>query len=146
MRVVLFLHLLGASVWAGGHLVLALSVLPRAWSRRDHAAVAAFEERFEPIGIPALVLQIVTGLWLAHRAVPSYADWFGFGSDRATLVGVKLVLLGLTAVLAVHARWKVVPDLDEERLGPLAAHIIAVTVLAVLFVYVGVSFRFGSLT
>lgn len=34
-RFVLILHVLAAAVWAGGHLVLALSVLPKAVAARD---------------------------------------------------------------------------------------------------------------
>jgi len=33
----LTLHVLGACVWTGGHLVLAVAVLPRAVARRDSA-------------------------------------------------------------------------------------------------------------
>lgn len=35
MRTLLFLHLLGAAIWVGGHLVLALGILPGALRRRD---------------------------------------------------------------------------------------------------------------
>ena len=36
MRALLLtLHILGACVWTGGHLVLAITVLPRALARRD---------------------------------------------------------------------------------------------------------------
>jgi uncharacterized membrane protein len=43
----LTLHVLGACVWAGGHLVLATTVLPRALVRRDARILRAFEEPFE---------------------------------------------------------------------------------------------------
>ena len=45
---------------------------------------------------------------------------------------------------ALHARLKLIPQLTDATLGTLAAHIIAVTVLAVLFVVAGVAFRFGG--
>ncbi|MBF3283866.1 copper transporter, partial [Pseudomonas aeruginosa] len=54
MRTLLFLHLLGAAIWVGGHLVLALGILPGALRRRDPQAIRAFEQVYERIGIPAL--------------------------------------------------------------------------------------------
>ena len=61
MRHLLFLHLLGASVWVGGHLVLLFSVLPGALRRRDVQPVRQFEQLYERVGIPALLVQIVSG-------------------------------------------------------------------------------------
>ncbi|HAV88360.1 MAG TPA: copper transporter, partial [Pseudomonas sp.] len=43
MRYLLFVHLLGASVWVGGHLVLLFSVLPGALRGRDPQPVRRFE-------------------------------------------------------------------------------------------------------
>lgn len=65
--IALVLHLLGATVWVGGHLVLLITVLPKALRDRNPHPVLEFEKPFERIGIPALVLQVITGLWLAHR-------------------------------------------------------------------------------
>ncbi|WKZ66749.1 MAG: hypothetical protein QY325_02230 [Flavobacteriales bacterium] len=39
----LILHLLGASIWVGGHLVLLLTVLPGALKARDAERILAFE-------------------------------------------------------------------------------------------------------
>ena len=74
--VVLSLHILGATVWAGGHLVLAVTILPEALREHRAATVSEFEQRFERIGLPALAVQIVTGLWLAEHLLGSPANWF----------------------------------------------------------------------
>jgi putative copper export protein len=140
----LTLHILGACVWTGGHLVLATTVLPRAIARRDARILRAFEEPFERIGIPALVVQVLTGLWLASQFAP-ISRWLAFGNALETRIGVKLVLLGLTVALALHARLRLIPRLDESDLRFLAAHIIAVTALAVALVVVGASFQTGVL-
>jgi len=58
---------------------------------------------------------------------------------------VKLVLLGLTVALALHARLRVIPRLDDSNLRTLAAHIVIVTALAVALVVVGTSFQTGGL-
>jgi len=141
---VVTLHVLGACVWAGGHLVLALTVLPRALARGDQRILRGFEEPFERIGIPALVVQVLTGVWLAGQLVPM-SRWLAFGSPLEVRVGVKLVLLALTVGLALHARLRLIPRLDDANLGLLAAHIVAVTTLAVALVVVGVSFQTGGL-
>ena len=145
MRALLLtLHILGACVWTGGHLVLATTVLPRALARRDSRILRAFEEPFERIGIPALIVQVLTGLWLASQFAPM-SRWLAFGNALETRIGVKLVLLGLTVALALHARLRLIPRLDESDLRFLAAHIIAVTALAVALVVVGASFQTGVL-
>lgn len=140
----LTLHVLGASIWAGGHLVLAITVLPRAIRARDPDIVSSFESGFELLGIPALLVQIITGFWLAQRLVPP-SQWLAFNTPLAAHIGAKIILLVLTIILAAHARLRIIPRLDAARLPLLAAHIIAVTVLAVAFVLLGVGLRTGGL-
>ena len=140
----LTLHILGACVWAGGHLVLALTVLPSALARRDPRILRAFEEPFEKIGIPALAVQVLTGIWLASRFVP-VSRWLAFGSALEVRIGAKLLLLGLTVVLALHARLRLIPRLDSSNLRLLVVHIIIVTAVAVALVIVGVDFRTNAL-
>lgn len=143
MRLLLFLHLLGASVWVGGHLILALKILPPAWRARDPAPIRAFEQRYEVLGIPALLLQVITGLWLANNWLPPSA-WFS-DNPLAALLRLKLGLLGLTLVLGAHARLRLIPRLSADNIGGLAVHILAITLTALTLVWVGVSMRFGSL-
>ncbi len=143
MRMLLFVHLLGASVWVGGHLVLLLSVLPGALRRRDVATVLAFERRYERVGLPALALQVVSGLWLASIWLPP-AAWLG-PSVPARLVQAKLALLGVTALLGIHARLRLIPQLTSQRLPALALHVLLLTLAAVALVWVGAGFRFGGL-
>jgi putative copper export protein len=138
----LTLHVLGACVWAGGHLILALTVLPSALARRDPRILRAFEEPFEKIGIPALVVQVLTGGWLASHFVP-VSRWLAFGSALEVRIGAKLLLLGLTVALALHARLRLIPRLDSSNLQSLAVHIAIVTAVAVALVIIGVDFRTG---
>jgi putative copper export protein len=142
-RLLVTLHLLGATVWVGGHLVLSLSVLPRALRARDPAIIREFETGFERLGIPALLVQIVTGLWLAYHWAPHVAGWFSPSTPQARLVLVKLVLLGATVALAVHARLRVVPQLDAATLRFLAYHVVAITLLGVALLVAGVAIRTG---
>lgn len=72
---IILLHILGATIWTGGHLVLALGVLPRALRECDVEAICGFEARYERVGIPALVVQVLSRLWLAHRLLPDPSLW-----------------------------------------------------------------------
>lgn len=144
MRLLIVLHLLGSAVWVGGHLVLATVILPRALKRRDPAYLLAFESSFERIGIPALILQVLTGLELARRWVPM-SLWFSPSPPQGWLVLTKLGLLAATLGLALHARLRLIPRLRPESLPVLAAHIVTVTVLAVAFLVCGVGIRTGGL-
>ncbi|HWC69120.1 MAG TPA: CopD family protein [Acidimicrobiales bacterium] len=139
----LSLHILGATVWAGGHLVLALTILPNALRQKSAAPVIEFERRFERLGLPALAVQIVSGLWLAERMLGSPDHWFE-GNSLARLVQVKLGLLAVTLGLAIHARFRVIPKLSDATLPTLAWHIRIVTLAAVLLVLAGASIRFGG--
>ena len=144
-RFMLTLHVLAATVWVGGHLVLSLSVLPKALRADDPRIVLEFESAYERVGLPALLVQVITGIWLAWRLIPEVGEWFSFSSPIATTIGVKLILLAVTLALAVHARLRLIPNLEDGSLRPLALHIVAITAIAVLMVVAGVGFRFGGI-
>ena len=133
----LIFHVLGATIWTGGHIVLAATVLPRALRAGDPKIVSDFEAGYEKLGVPALLVQIGTGIALAWLRLP-ISEWFSFDSRTAWLIFLKLVLLGATLALAMHARFGIVAKLDENNLRALARHVFGVTILAVLFVAVGV--------
>lgn len=143
-KILLLLHVLGATVWAGGHLVLVSCVLPPALRRRDPQVLLDFESRFERIGIPALLLQVATGLAMAWTLLPQPAAWLRFEGHLGMTVGLKLALLTATVLLAAHARLRLIPRLSADRLPALALHVVAVTLLAVAFVIVGVGYRVGG--
>lgn len=147
MNHVLIAHLLGATVWTGGHLVLSIALLPKVLANKDVSALMAFEEQFEKVGMPALLLQIITGLWMAYNLLPDVSMWFGFeaflDNDISVLITAKLTLLTLTLLVALHARFRVIPHLSKDTLTFFAWHIAAITVLSVGFVIVGSLFRTG---
>jgi putative copper export protein len=142
---VLLLHVLAATVWTGGHLVLATVILPRALSSRDPQVLLSFESRFERIGIPALLIQVITGVWMAHTLRPDLGHWLSPNDGASSLIALKLGLLLATAVTALDARLRIIPKLSAESLPALARRIVFVTLLSVGFVVVGVSFRGGLL-
>jgi putative copper export protein len=140
---VLLLHVLGATVWVGGHLLLAVTVLPGAWRARDPGPIREFEARYEKIGLPALLVQVATGLWLALRLLPEPSGWLAADGIPGA-VTAKLALLVATVALAIHARLVLIPTLRPDTVPALGAHIVGVTLLAVGMLVLGVSMRVGG--
>jgi len=70
-----------------------LTVLPRALRAKDPSILLDFESGYERIGIPALLLQVVTGVWLARIWVPDVASWFSPSSPQSWFILAKLGLL-----------------------------------------------------
>jgi uncharacterized membrane-anchored protein len=136
------MHILGATVWVGGHLILSIGFLPMALKHNDFMIIKNFERHYERVGIPALLIQIVTGIWMAMLYVP-VQDWLSLATVHHRLLWTKLALLLGTIGLAVHVRFFIFPRLTNERLSFLAMHIILVTIVAVAFVLTGLSFRFN---
>jgi len=144
-KYIFLLHVLAATIWTGGHLVLALTVLPRVLRERSPAELLRFEGGYEKIGMPALLVQVASGLWLAHALVPDVRAWFAADDPFARLILLKLSLLAATVMLAADARLRIIPRLSPATLPVLARRIVLVTLISVLFVVTGVAFRTGSL-
>ncbi len=140
-KLVIFVHIIVATIWVGGHLILALRYLPKAIKNNDFKIIADFESQFEPIGLPALVVLVLTGGYMATVYIP---DLFilDMNSHYTRHIVFKVILLLTTVILALHARLVLIP---KKALVPLAIHIIAVTVLAIAFVFVGFSVRSGGI-
>lgn len=142
---IIAIHLIAATIWTGGHIVLFFAVLLPALKHRDHTRITAFEEHFEKVGIPALLTLVATGVWMAYHQLPDLSAWFTFSSVVSRTVTIKLSLLLLTLLLALHARLVIIPNLSEKSLNSLAVHITGVTLIAILFALTGVLHRFGGL-
>lgn len=141
LKIVIFIHIVAATIWTGGHLVLTLGFLPKALKQRDFGIIENFESKYEPIGMPALLILVVTGVYMTVHYAPDF-----FKMDMANHYTIhlvfKFILLIFTLALAVHARFFLIP---QRRLKLLAIHILAVTIIAVLFVFTGFSARSGGL-
>ena len=107
--------------------------------------IRAFEETFEPLGLTALAIQVVTGLSMGWIYLPHFQGLFNPQNPIGMLVGTKQLLLAITAALAVHARLRLIPNLRDDNLSGLAWHIRGITALAIAFVVVGALIRLGGL-
>ncbi|WKY60602.1 CopD family protein [Vibrio sp. SNU_ST1] len=143
--VLLVLHVLAATIWTGGHIILSVVILPKVLKHRSPEMLLEFEQGYEKVGMPALVVQVVTGLMLAYHMLPDISLWFDMSIPLAHGIAAKLTLLSLTVLLALDARFRVIPKLSKDNLVDMALHIVPVTIISILFVVVGVSFRTGWL-
>jgi uncharacterized membrane protein len=143
-QVLVLIHVFGAIVWTGGHLVLALVVLPRALRNDDARLVQEFEQGFEPLAIPSLLAQVASGVWLALRVKPADVAWTRVTAFPVSHIAIKLLLLLAILALAVHAKRRVLPRLEAGELRAYAGHARAVTLLSVALVVVGVGLSTGG--
>lgn len=142
-KYILVLHILSATIWTGGHLVLALALLPQILREGSVDKLLAFESAYEKLGMSALLVQVLSGLWMAYVMIPQVSLWFTSDSFITRLILLKLTLLVLTAIVAMDARLRVIPNLTAETLPSMALRIRLITLLSVAFVVVGATFRTG---
>lgn len=136
--ILVFVHIVAATIWVGGHLILTFRFLPKALKKNDFSIILNYEKAFEPIGLPSLLILVITGVWLFVIRMPASTNWFDFEQHLSRHFILKMSLLLATIALAIHARFFLIP---KQKLKPLAIHIVLVTLIAILFVFVGVSLR-----
>lgn len=144
----LFWHILGACIWVGGHLYLCLCILPKAVRHQDSQPILNFENSFEKLGMTALVVQVLTGFYMAHKYLPSFSMLTDYHNQISVLISMKITWLIFTILTALSAQLIVIPklkkDLGNAKLRHIfAGHIILVTVLGLAFMTTGVLFRTG---
>lgn len=140
-----FLHVLGACVWAGGHLYLALGVLPKAFAQRDANVLRDAETLIERIAMPALLIQVLTGVELARRYAGGFVQMFDADDPVDHFVIAKVGLLLVTIALAGDAHMRRGRFEGMAWLRFMAWHVIVVTIIAVALVALGVGFRTGTM-
>jgi putative copper export protein len=142
-RLLIVAHLLGAAVWVGGHIVLVRGILPRALRQESVDPIRDFEGSYGRLGLSALALQLVTGVWLATYRVPSWPSLFT--SAPAHLIVAKLSLLLVTVALAGHAYHRILPGLSAAGLRRFALHAWITTIVGILMLVAGAGIRTGGL-
>lgn len=142
----LIIHLIAATVWVGGHLYLALRVLPGVLKNKDAERLLKFEKSFEPLGMPALLLLVITGVWMSLQFGISWDQWLSFSSPLEQVVSTKLLLLLSTILFAVSAQTRVLPKLrnGQNKLPEMAIHITVVNLLGIALLIMGTFIRYGG--
>ncbi|WP_314204142.1 copper resistance protein CopD [Capnocytophaga bilenii] len=147
-HILLVLHLIAATIWVGGHLVLAIGYLPKALKHRDFSYIGNFERTYEPIGMPSLLVLVITGILMAYDFGATATTWFHFQYPVERVVSLKLFCLLTSVCFAISAQTRVLPKLRKghiEKLPEMAVHIICVTLLGVTMVLLGSLVRIGGL-
>jgi putative copper export protein len=146
-HLLLILHLLSATIWVGGHLLLVFGYLRPALLEKNPSIILNFEKKYEPVGMTALATLVVTGVLLAYKYGVTFEYWFQFKTPIEKVVSTKLLLLLFTALLALSAQFRVLPALknDVKRLPEMAFHILLVTSIGVVMLILGSFVRFGGL-
>ena len=147
-HILLVLHLIAATIWVGGHLVLAIGYLPKALKHRDFSYIGNFERTYEPIGMPSLLVLVITGILMAYDFGATATTWFHFQYTVERVVSLKLLCLLTSVCFAISAQTRVLPKLRKgriEKLPEMAVHIICVTLLGVTMVLLGSLVRIGGL-
>ena len=88
----LFLHVLAASVWVGGQIVM-IGLVPQI-RRNFPEATKVVATGFSRVAWPAFAVAVVTGIWNVIEV-----DASGWAAYQVTL-GVKLVLVAATGIAA----------------------------------------------
>lgn len=144
-QIILVVHLLAASIWVGGHLILCIGILPGALKRKSPEIITQFELKYEKLGLPALLLLVITGIWLTSIYSVNMHEIVTLKNSLARLVALKLFLLAITLLLAVHARLFLIPRLTAATLHKLAWHIVCITMVGVAMLVTGSFARFGGI-
>ncbi|WP_262347554.1 copper resistance CopC/CopD family protein [Nocardioides dongxiaopingii] len=102
------LHLLAGSVWLGGLLALALTLVDLAERGTLGAEVLA---RFSGIAAGVLAALVITGSFLAWRIIGSVGALFDTGYGQLLLV--KIVAALVAVAIAAWNRWRLLPAMQQ---------------------------------
>lgn len=144
-QIILIIHLLAATIWVGGHLILLLRYVPKAIKTKSLDELSVFRKNFEPVGMPSLFVLIVTGIIMAYDYNVTIEKWFLFENAIEKIVSIKLILLFISLTLAFITIKFVLPSID--KLSPFLLYFIIflVTIIAVTMLILGSLVRVGGL-
>lgn len=144
-HLVLLLHLLAATIWVGGHLILLLRYVPKAIRTKKLDEISFFRKNFEPVGIPSLIVLLITGIIMSYDFGVSIDQWFSFQNPIEKVISIKLLLLIFSIMMAISAVKFIFPKLRDKPTTLLYLLITVVTLIAVTMVVLGSLFRIGGL-
>ncbi len=146
-HILLLLHLLAATIWVGGHILLLACYVPAALREKNKHIILDFEKKYEKLGMGALLVLVGSGIAMAIVYGITPTDWFSFAAPVERVVSLKLLLLLLTLLLALSAQFNIIPRLKagNNNLLPLLYHIMFVTALGILMLVIGSFVRFGGI-
>lgn len=141
----LVIHLICATIWVGGHLFLAIRLLPKALKEKKPSLILQFEKSYGKIGMPSLALLLLTGILMSFDF--GITRWFLFKTPMERVISIKLILLMVILGTAFSATRFVIPYLkknDATKLPKMAVHIIIVTLVSLGMLILGSYLRYGG--
>ncbi|MBE8724349.1 copper resistance protein CopD [Flavobacterium hungaricum] len=144
-HLILIFHLIAATIWVGGHLLLSICYLPEALKKKDPQIILHFERKFEKLGMSSLFVLICSGIWMAYDFGVSYQTWFSFSGGFEKVISIKLLLLFLTFIFALCAQLYFIPKLNPNNIKNMAFVIISVTTIGVAMLVLGSTLRYGGI-
>ena len=144
-QIILIIHLLAATIWVGGHLLLLLRYVPKAIKSKSLEELSAFRKNFEPVGMPSLFILIITGILMAYDYNITFEKWFLFENSIEKIVSIKLILLFISLTLAFITIKFVLPSINKISPFILYFIIFLVTTIAVTMLILGSLVRIGGL-
>jgi|SRR5690554_1679059 len=144
-HLLLVIHLICAAIWVGGHLFLVFRILPKAIKEKDVSGLKNFKKSYEPLGMPSLLILVITGVWMAYNYNVKFSMWFSFSNAIERVVSVKLILLLCTICLAIIADRFIFPKLNEKNIYKASIFITTVTLIGVAMLVLGSFIRFGGI-
>ena len=144
-QIYLIIHLLAATIWVGGHLLLLLRYVPKAIKSKSLEELSAFRKNFEPVGMPSLFILIITGILMAYDYNITFEKWFLFENSIEKIVSIKLILLFISLTLAFITIKFVLPSINKISPFILYFIIFLVTTIAVIMLVLGSLVRIGGL-
>ena len=142
---ILIIHILAATLWVGGHLLLLLRYVPKAIKSKSLEELSAFRKNFEPVGMPSLFILIITGILMAYDYNITFEKWFLFENSIEKIVSIKLILLFISLTLAFITLKFVLPSINKFSPFILYFIIFLVTTIAVTMLILGSLVRIGGL-
>lgn len=140
LKILIILHIISAIIFAGYYWLFALKVVPKALKAGDFSMLQSYEKPYHTIVMIFLGIQILTGFRLAMIAL-QIKSWFDFSNPLSVAISVKFILLGI--LIALIAILKSVFYRNTNLKGA-AFGIYLIAILALIFVWTGVSIRFGG--
>ncbi|WP_410879665.1 CopD family protein [Myroides sp. DW712] len=147
IHILVLLHLMGAAIWVGGHIILSVVLLPQVWREKAVYKLLDFERRYEWVGMPALGVLLVTGVRMAYLYQVTLTMWFTFQSPIERVISLKLICLIAIVLFALSAQFYVLPRLkkDSSKLPLMIFHILSVTAISILMLVLGSFVRYGGI-
>ncbi len=146
-HLLLIIHLMAAAVWVGGHLYLSICVLPKAWKEKSATPILSFEKSYSNIGLPSLVLLVITGIWMSVQFGIYPAQWFSFSNPLERVVSIKILFLLLTVLFALSAQLRIISKLktSNSKLTEMMIHAISVSLIGITMLIMGTFIRYGGI-